>query len=111
MGADDVAFRADPEEFALDGVAVISWVDWLGEDRIERIGKPLARSLAVDGTILRAVGNPNVGDAGSSECLPDRGADAAASDPMVRSKTGGSPFLDESTLDRRPPGGGQSTSG
>ena len=46
--ADDVALRADAEELALDGVAVVPRVDRLGEDRVERLGEPLARPLAVD---------------------------------------------------------------
>ena len=46
--ADDVALRADAEQLALDGVAVVLRVDRLGEDRVERFGEPLARALAVD---------------------------------------------------------------
>ena len=81
--ADDVALRADAEQLALDGVAVVLRVDRLGEDRVERIGEPLARPLAVDGTVLGAVGDPDVGDAGGPQGLADRAADPAAGDAVV----------------------------
>ncbi len=81
--ADDVALRADAEQLALDGVAVVLRVDRLGEDRVERLGQPLARPLAVDGRVLRAVGDPDVGDAGRAQRLADRGADPAAGDAVI----------------------------
>ena len=46
--ADDVALRAEAEQLALDGVADVPGVERLGEDRVQRFGEPLARSLAVD---------------------------------------------------------------
>ena len=58
-------------------------VERLGEDRVQRFGEPLARAFAVDGRVLGAVGNPDVGDAGSAQGLADRGADAPAGDPVI----------------------------
>ena len=69
MRADDVAFGADAEELAFDGVEVDA------ADRAVRrrsassdFGETFARRLAVDGRVLEAVGNPDVGDAGRAEC-------------------------------------------
>ena len=39
--ADDVALRAEPEQFALDGVANVPGVERLGEDRVQRFGEAL----------------------------------------------------------------------
>ena len=68
--ADDVALRPEAEQLALDGVAVELRVDRLGEDRVERLGQPLARALAVDGRVLGAVGDPDVGDARRAQRRP-----------------------------------------
>ena len=43
----------------------------------------LARALAINGRVLHAVRDPHVGDAGRSEGLANRGADAPANDAMV----------------------------
>ena len=83
MRADDVALRADAEQLALDGVAVEFGVDRLGEDGVERLGQPLARALAVDGRLLGAVGDPDVGDARRTQGLADRRADPAAGDAVI----------------------------
>ena len=42
VGADDVAFGADAEEFAFDGVEREAGGEFLGEDRVEGGGKALA---------------------------------------------------------------------
>ena len=81
--ADDVALGAEAEELALDGVEVELGVDRLGEDRVERLGQPLPRALAVDGRVFHAVGNPDVGDAGRPERLAEGGPDLPAGDPVV----------------------------
>ena len=81
--ADDVALRADAEELALDGVEVVGRVERLGEDRVERFGEARARGLAVDGGVLHAVGDPDVGHAGGAEGLAHRGADLAAGDAVL----------------------------
>ena len=50
MRADDVAFRADAEELAFDGVEVESRIERLGEDFVER---PASGSLR---GVLRSTG-------------------------------------------------------
>ena len=83
MRADDVTFRADAEEFGLDGVEVDVRVDRLFEDGVERFGQAFARRLAVGGRVLVAVGDPDVGDAGVPSCFADRCADLAAGDAVL----------------------------
>ena len=45
--------------------------------------QPLARALAVDGHVLVAVGNPDVGHAGRAQLPADRRADLAAGDAVL----------------------------
>ena len=81
--ADGIAFRADAEEFAFDGVEIVRGVERFGEDGIEGFGEAVARGGAIDGRIFKAVGNPDVGDAGGVEGLAEFGADAAAGDAVI----------------------------
>src|SRR5438105_1246432 len=71
MGAGHIAFRSDAEELGFDGIQIVFCVERLSENRVERFGQPLPRSLAIDGRVLEAVGNPDVGDAGSAERSPN----------------------------------------
>src|SRR3954452_10993413 len=80
---DDIRLGADAEELALDRIAVQRRVDRLGEDRVERLGQPLPGSLAIDGRVLRSVGDPDVGHAGRAERRTDRLADPPAGDAML----------------------------
>ena len=109
--ADDVALRADAEQLALDGVAVVLGVDRLGEDRVQRFGEPLARSFAVDGPVLGAVGDPDVGHAGGAQGLADRGADAPAGDAVIDPEPADGLDRGGPGCSRRPPAGGRNTSG
>ena len=45
VGPDDVAFGAEAEEFAFDGVKVVGGVEGFGEDRVERLLQALAGAL------------------------------------------------------------------
>ncbi len=81
--ADHVALRADAEQLAFDRVEVVLRIELLGEDRVERFGQPLAGRLAVDGRVLVAVGDPDVGDARRAERLAHRRADLAAGDAVL----------------------------
>ena len=54
-----------------------------GEDFVERLLEQLARPLAVDGHVLVAVGNPDVGDAGLAQRPADGRADLAAGDAVL----------------------------
>ena len=75
MRADDVAFRADAEELALDGIEVVGPIDRHGEDFIEGLGQALARGDAIDRQVFHAVGDPHVGDAGLAQGRADGRAD------------------------------------
>ena len=85
--ADHVALRADPEQLAFDRVAVESRVERLAENLVERLLEPLARAMAIDRRVFRAVGNPDVRDRGRAELPPemlaDRAADDAVADPEL----------------------------
>jgi len=81
--ADHVALRADAEQFALDGVEVAGRVQVFREDGVQRRRQPLAGPFAVDGQILHAVGNPDVGHAGRAERSPECGPDPAADDAVL----------------------------
>ncbi len=59
--ANDVAFRAEAEEFALDSIQVVARVNLLSKDRIQRVFQEHTRRLAVYRSILQAVRDPNVG--------------------------------------------------
>ena len=83
MRADDVALRPEAEELALDRVEVEPRVERLGEDVVERPGQPLAGPLAIDGRVLGAVGDPDVGDARRPERLADGRADPPAGDAVL----------------------------
>ena len=73
-----VALRADAEELGLDGVNFLSGGEWLGEDGVERLDEPLPGSGAVHGQVFVAIGDPNIGHAGRSECASDIGPDLPA---------------------------------
>ena len=88
--ADDVALRADAKQLRFDRVEIVPRVELLGEDLIERLPQPLARSLAVDRRVLLAVRNPDVGDARRTERLAHRRADPAAARCRARPRTAGS---------------------
>src|ERR1039457_242139 len=78
MHAHGVAFGANAEQFALDGVEIVLRIEWLSEDLIERRSEPFAWTAPVGGCVLHAVGNPDVGDGGAAERLAHRRADLAA---------------------------------
>ena len=83
VGADDIAFGAEPEELALDGIEVMGGIDRWGEDGVEGVFEALARGEAVGGGILKAVGDPDIGHAGGAEFLPEVGSDLAAADAVI----------------------------
>jgi hypothetical protein len=58
-------------------------VERLGEDQIERPGEALAGSPAIDGSILRTVGDPDIGDARAPERLAEGRPDPAAGDAVL----------------------------
>ena len=60
IGADGVAFRADTEQFALDGINVVRRVQLFADHFIERVQQALARREAVNGNILHAVRDPDI---------------------------------------------------
>ena len=81
--ADDIALRADAEEFALHGVEVEFAVHGHGENLVERGGEALAGRLAVVGHVLRAIGNPDIRDHRRAELLGDLGADLSTGDAVL----------------------------
>ena len=64
VGADDVGFGADAEEFRFNGVEVNLGIDLFLEDLVEGIAQAFARAVAIDADILGAIGNPDIGDGG-----------------------------------------------
>ena len=89
--ADHVALRADPEQLALDGVAVVGRVDRRGEQFVQGAAENLPRPKAVDGHVLHAVGNPDVRDAGRAQAAAEGLADPAAGDAVLDPDSGGCP--------------------
>src|SRR4029079_2359201 len=83
--ADCVAFGAEAEELAFDGVEVETRIDFLGKDFVEGLAEAIAGTLAIDGYVFIAVGDPNVGHAGrtegAAEGFPDFAAGKAVGDP------------------------------
>src|SRR6056297_432127 len=61
-------------------------VDGIGKDRIERLRQTLTRCLAIRRRILKAIGNPNVMDAGTCLRPPHRRGDLATGDAVVDPK-------------------------
>jgi hypothetical protein len=81
--ADRVTLHADPEQLALDRVAVAGRVDRHGEDLVERLDQACARPAAVDRRVLHAVRDPEVRDAGLAERPAHRLGDRPARDPVL----------------------------
>ena len=50
--ADDVGFRADAEQLALDRVAREGGINFLGKNGVERFFQALPRTLSVDRQVL-----------------------------------------------------------
>ena len=78
-----VGLRADAEELALHRVAIEGRIDRRGEQLVERPLEDFPRTLAVDGHVLHAVGNPNVGHGGGFQPAAERLADLAAGDAVL----------------------------
>src|SRR5262249_44424846 len=83
MRTGNVALGAQAEELAFDRIAIESSIDRLGEDGVERAGEALPRTGTVDRALLRAIRNPDVGDARCAERAADRGSYLAAGDSVV----------------------------
>ena len=81
--ADHVGFRADAEQFALDGVEIMGRIDRRGEQFVQRPFEYFPRPAAVDRHVLHAVGNPDVGDAGGAQAAAKGLADLAAGDGVL----------------------------
>ena len=81
------ALAADPEELGLDRVEVVLDRERFLEDRVERIGQPLAGREPVGRSVLEAVGHPDIRHAGRAEGLAHRGPDfprsSAVFDPKL----------------------------
>src|ERR1700690_3254722 len=67
MHANGVAFRTDAKKFALDGVEIVMWIQFHGENFVERFGQSLAWPAAVGGGVFHAVRDPNVSDGRGAE--------------------------------------------
>jgi len=83
MRTDRAALGADAEEFAFDGVAVVTRVAFDGEDLVQRIGQAFARGEPVERGVFEAVRNPEVGDAAVAQFLAERFGDGAAGDAVL----------------------------
>jgi hypothetical protein len=82
-----VALGAEAEELAFDRIALLLRIHRLGKNRVERFGKPLPRTSAVDRRILGAVGNPDVRHARRAQRPAQRRTDAPANDAMLNPET------------------------
>ena len=78
IGADGVAFRADPKQFALDGVNMMRRVELFANHFIERVQQALARREAVDGYILHAVRDPDIHHRWRAQLLAEVSGNTAA---------------------------------
>ena len=78
-----VAFGADAEELGLHRVHIELSVDLLLKDGVERLDQALARTAAVGGGVLHAIGDPKIGQAGAAEGLADASADLTTTDAVV----------------------------
>ena len=83
VGADDIALRADAEEFALHGVEVELAVNRSCKNLVERGLKALAGRLAVIRHVLRAIGNPDIRDYRRADLLRNFRTDLTAGDAVV----------------------------
>ena len=60
IGANGIAFGADTEQLALNGVDMVRRIEFFTDNFIQRVQQPLARGEAVDGNIFHAVRHPNI---------------------------------------------------
>src|SRR6187551_1772427 len=81
--ADNVALRADAEEFAFDRIEVEFRIDPLAEDFIQRLLENLPRRFPVGWRIFVAIGNPDVRHARCSQLAAKFFADLAARLPVA----------------------------
>src|SRR4030095_4043757 len=73
----------DPEQFGFDRIQVQAAIDLWSIDFVQGLSQPLAESLAIDGSVFHAVGNPEVGDARGGERPANRSADFPATDSVL----------------------------
>ncbi len=71
VGADDVGFGADAEEFGFYGVAHVCFWEFFREDGVEGFFEALARGEAIDGCVFVAVWYPDVHDGWGAELFAD----------------------------------------
>ena len=83
VGADGVAFGADTEQLALDGVNVVRRVEFFADDFIQRVQQPLARREAVNGNVLHAVRHPDIHHRRGAQLLAKISGYAAAGFAVV----------------------------
>ena len=85
--ANDIALRADAEQFALDGIQLACRVELFGKEFIQRFSKSFSRACTIHRHVLIPIGHPDICHAGAAQCaahlLANPTADYSVLDPEL----------------------------